>query len=69
MLRQLKNYFPDSRLNSPESEAIIGEFLSNPDKSASMPFDDFVRLLVKVQKPADLAQPTQSINRSQIHMW
>ncbi len=51
MLRQLRNYFPDSRLKEPTSEPIINQFLASPDRSADVSFDDFLKLLMAVQRP------------------
>jgi len=53
-LRQLKNYFPDSKLNDPDSgaaSAVERQLAGRPD-SEQITIEDFVHLLNVVERPA-----------------
>lgn len=51
LLRQLKNYFPDSGMNRPEARSISEAFGSNMEPTAEVAFEDFLKLLIAIQRP------------------
>lgn len=53
-IRQLKNFFPDSKLNGPESPAVLDRYLNGPDQLANVSMDEFLKMLSAVERPSGL---------------
>lgn len=50
-IRQIKNFFPDSKLNDPTSEAILERFKANNEQTTDVAIEDFLRLLSSIERP------------------
>lgn len=50
-IRQLKNYFPDSKLNDAGSQQMVDKFAASTNDQAEISMEEFLRLLMSVEKP------------------
>lgn len=53
-LRQCKNYFPDSKMNDPNSQAsaVIERYLSGKADGDQLKMEEFMLMLTAIERPA-----------------
>jgi hypothetical protein len=51
-VRQLKNFFPDSKLNTSEGQAVLERYVNGSDQQAQVSMEELLRMLSMIERPS-----------------